>query len=327
MTINRSITTNHWNTTFYKNNRRTLESADQLLQTLTAESADATIQVLLTHYTTDYNAYKASYLNWLSAVSIYRGSGAILKTYFTDLSGDKINRVDTFLKNCYLDEKESYITLMSQGREPFQKGSYTNRVLFTENLATAMLLRTELVTIAQDFKDFSLALATARQTQRTNAQRVKNASAVLENKRELIAASFYWVYGGLIQKNSQIPKNIERYYEINKMYAKASVTAAVNPNLVVVELNPLEKKEAGINFMPTDQISITNVGNAEAEVYITDGGTSILNPVKRTIAAGEELLLNPGDFATTNCRYMYLHNLDNEFKSTLHLIKIVNKVV
>ena len=110
------------------------------------------------------------------------------------------------------------------------------------------------------------------------------------------------------------------------MYAKKTVTGVVNPDVVVLELNPLETKEAGINFMPNDQISISNVGSAEAEIFITDGSVTV-NPVKRTIAAGEELIVNPGDFATSNCRYMYLHNLDNEFKALLHLIKLVLPIV
>jgi len=299
-----------------------METGDQLKMSLFANYDKPKFKVLYDFYLPIYTQYRTNYLLWLSATSAYRGSSLLLDELFQELSGPQINKVDTFLKNVYIDDNKNYITLMPNNRAPFQKGTYTDRILKTEQLAAAMELRTELVTIAADFSGFSLGLSKGRDEQRVNKQSTKDASTVLEKSRVLLAGGLFWVYGGLIQELYLTPEDIADFYEINQMFAKKAGELIVNPDVIVLDLGPLETKEAGMNFLPTDVISASDVGNSDIEFWITDGTPPNVNTKKGTIHAGEEFLIKPPEWATSDCRYLFFKCLDNEFNGIVHLVKV-----
>ncbi len=313
---------NHWNTTFYHNYRRTMETADQLKQSLYANYDDPIFKVLYDFFLPYYTEFRANYLLWLSQMKTYRGSSLALDEFIKELSGPQINIVDTFLKNVYIDDNKKYVTLMPKKRGPFQTGTYTDRILQTEQLADSMILRTELHLIAPNFKEFSIALGEGRDEQRINKQNVKSGSAVLEKSRVAIAGGLFYVYGGLIQIFYETPEDIADFYEINQMFAKKTGEVAANPDVTVVDLEPLETKEAGMNFVPTDIISASDVGNSDIEFWITDGTPPNANTKKGIIHSGEEFLIKPPEWATSDCRYLYFKCLDNEFNGIIHLVKV-----
>ena len=322
MGIKRHIFINHWNTPFYHNYKRSMETGDQLKQSLFANKDDPKFKSLYDFYLPFYTSFRTNYLLWLLQIKDYRGSSLILDGMFKELSGPQINRVDTFLKNIYIDDQESYITLMPNNKGPFQTSTHGERILHTEQLADSMILRTELVTISTEFKTFSLNLGKGMDLQRVNKQNVRSASTKLEKERVLLAGGLFWVYGGLIQIFYETPEDIADFYEINQMFAKKAGEVVANPDVTVVELEPLETKEAGMNFVPTDVISASDVGNSDVEYWITDGTPPNANTKKGIIHSGEECLIKPPDWATSDCRYLYFKCLDNEFNAIVHLVKV-----
>ncbi len=322
MPVDHLIFSNHWNTPFYHNQKRSFETGGQLDQALEAEILNLKIKALYDFYNPRYIGYRASYMFWLEKVGIYRGSGSVIKEKIDALAGAQIDKVDKFLKNVYIDDKPKYLELMSGGRAPFQKGTYTNKILFSTQLADAMLLRTELAPIAQDFKDFVTSLDDARKAQRINKQNVKNASVDLEKKRVILADGLFYVYGGLIVIYFETPNEIAKYYEVNQMFAKKAGQVIVNPDVTILELLPLETKEAGFNFLPTDEINASDVGNGDIEFWITDGTPPNVNTKKGTIHAGDEFIIRPPEWATSDCRYLFFKCTDNEFNTTVHLVKV-----
>ena len=320
--IIRNMIINHWDTTFYHNFKRSMETADQVSQSLEEESDDPKIQVLFEGFNPDYLDYRTGFLYWKSETNLYRGSSSLIKDSFAQLSGDEIDIVDKFLKNIYISDKQKYITLMPNGKKPFQKGTYTERVLASEQLTTAMLLRTELLPITSRFKLFSDNLGKDRKTQRGHKQSVRSASTELEKKRVILAGKLFWVYGGLVQIYFLVPKEIAKFYELNQMFAKKPGEIAANPDVTVVSLEPLETKEAGMNFVPGDIISASDIGNSDVEFWITDGTPPNANTKKGIIHSGEEFLIKPPEWATSDCRYLYFKCLDNEFNGIIHLVKV-----
>ncbi len=317
------IFTNHWDSTFYHNFIRTMETGDQLLQALFAKKSDPKVKALYDFYLPIYTAYRERYIFWQLKTKDYRGSSYNLDVLFQDLAGTQINTVDVFLKNIYVTEKANYITLMPNNKGPFQTGRQMDRIWQSEQLADSMLLRNELSPVSQNFKDFSVLLGAGSDLQHLNKQNVKSASSDLEKKRVLLAGGLFWVYGGLIQIYYLTPDDIGEFYEINQMFAKKAGQAIINPDVVVVELAPLETKEAGMNFVPTDVINASVVGNGDIEFWITDGSPANANTKKGIIHAGEEFLIRPPEWATSDCRYLYFKCTDTEFSTIVHLVKVI----
>ena len=313
---------NHWNTIFYHNQKRSYETGDQLNQSLEAEESDLKIKPLYDFFNPRFIGYKASYMFWLEMSGVYRGSSSLVQDMFQELSTSQIDRVDKFLKNIYIDDKQKYLEIMPKGKEPFQKGTYSNKILFSNQLAASMVARPELDSISGDFELFAKSLEGNRKVQRVNLQKVRNASVELEKKRVILADGLFYVYGGLVMIHFEKPEEIGKYYEINQMFAKKAGEVIANPDVTVVSLEPLETKEAGMNFVPTDVMSASCVGNSDVEYWITDGTPPNANTKKGIIHSGEECLIKPPEWATSDCRYLYFKCLDNEFNAIVHLVKV-----
>lgn len=317
-----NIFINHWNTPFYHNHKRSFETGDHLNQALEADEAILNVQPLYNFFNPRFTGYKASYMFWLDKIGVYRGSSSVVKEKFVELAGTEIDKVDKFLKNIYINNQQKYLELMPNGKAPFQKGTYSNKILFSEQLADAMILRVELAPIAQGFKSFTTSVYETRKLQRINNQNVKSASVDLEKKRVILADGLFYVYGGLIVIHFEVPGEIAKYYEVNQMFAKQAGEIIINPDVIVIDLLPLETKEGGFIVDSNEMYNASNVGNSDVEFWITDGTPPNAFTKKGIILAGEECIIKSTDWATSNCRYMYFHDTDNEFNATIHVVKL-----
>ncbi len=197
---------------------------------LLAESAnDPQIATLYQMFLPHYLAFKQAYTETFQKDAIHQGNTQIVETLFAQLSSQKIKQWDIWIQNEYLDGTPQYLMLLTNGRKPFQSGSYESRINAIYSLEGNLAAYPNLANVLADVTAFKQQIEQARTIQQGVEKDSANAIKAVEDRRYELAEVMEGVFGGLILRYYKDLAQIETFYELK--YLRSSSNSNSNNNI------------------------------------------------------------------------------------------------
>lgn len=178
-------------------------------------STDPDIDVLRARFDPIEEAYLDALSLWTNAKAFYKGATLAFEILLKELSSKKIRDWDVQIQVVYSKDTEEYISLLPNGRNPFQKGSYEIIISHVGALAKTLALYPVLAATKTDVENFYAQLLSTRETQQVKEALVKSKSEALEKARVEAAVTMYGNLGVLMDKFRYNTEHVKRFFELH----------------------------------------------------------------------------------------------------------------
>ena len=169
----------------------------------------------LTDATSAQSGWQADYTAWNTCRGQYKGFTLAFHNKLEELSSLKIRQWDAAIQAVYLEGTPEYITLLPQGREPFQKGAFDQRVNAVRTLGNTLAGHALLAPLMGLVNTYLGEMESLRTAQQSKEGEVDTCSAMLENTRKATARLMYRNLGRFMQLYWDDPVKIEDCYDMN----------------------------------------------------------------------------------------------------------------
>ena len=130
------------------------------------------------------------------------------------LRGDKIAEWDNKIKAEVTEDSADHITLLPNGRKPFQSGGRDARILEVKGLSKRLADFPALAAVKADVDAFAAQMDATRDTQQQKEGLVEKATDALEEQRKTMTAMMYGNLGRLMDKFMDGPLVIDSFFEL-----------------------------------------------------------------------------------------------------------------
>ena len=161
--------------TFFVNTVKSIKNALSLTQDhlakLTANEADADILAIKTNYLPLHTAFVTAHNQLESKLGIYKGKTQSFEEILQELSKEKINEWRGKVFAVFPEGTDNATAIFPRDREPFQKGTYDERVEAVDTLSVTLGTYTTeptLVTLSGTVAAYYITISGARALQQTN---------------------------------------------------------------------------------------------------------------------------------------------------------------
>jgi hypothetical protein len=259
--------------TFYVNTVESIKKALTLtldhLAKLTANEADAEILAIKTAYLPLHDAFILAYNQLQSKLGLYHGKTQTFEEMLEELSKTKINEWRGTVFNIFPEGTANATAIFPQDREPFQKGTYDQRVEAVHTLSTTLATYTtqaSLVALSAVVMAYYLTLTGARALQQTDEGSVETLRSNLKAAHKIMCDGLYRNLGKLMAKYAETPLVVANYYDLTLLREVGDESQVFNGSITANTIISLTETE-GEDFDATPETVFrmknpsTNSGN------------------------------------------------------------------
>jgi rRNA processing protein Gar1 len=252
------------------------------LAALQANQSDPNVAAMLLAYLPLHNALIGAYNAWRLQGGSQISDTLALNTLYAQLSG-KIKTWDVYIQTKYPEGTKEYAKLLPHHRIPFQTGAQFSKLTALENLNELVNADATLVFIKPDVNALYAALNAAYSHQKTSKGTTTIDSAAIEIARVNMCVAQYANLGGLIQRHSARPEDVEKFFDLEHIRRNTQdvFTHIVDANTIYCIVKRTLKGDA--------VIEITNSGVVVLVFYLADskkgdvGATFVSVPPEKTV--------------------------------------------
>ena len=197
---------------------------------LKSNTANPMIADLYQKFLPIYTDYKLLYVQMTANSGRYQSHTKQVGDLLQELSGHKIKRWDIKIQNEYLDDTREYSQLLPNGRAPFQRGAYENRIKELWALADKLHDFVTLHSIEQEVRQFATDLENARTTQQGFERSATDYSRTLEAKRVELAKMMHLIFASLMVIHIDNLSFVETYYDLQYLHSTSSTPSEDTPD-------------------------------------------------------------------------------------------------
>ncbi len=285
---------------------------------LQAQSTDPDILVLHEFFHPKHLSYTSKYSEWKFVKAAYKGATRAAENLWHELRSDKIESWDIRIQVVYRKGSPEYLALLPNGRRPFQSTAYELRLSAVETLISSIGDDAALSELKTDVEGFYALLLAARNNQQGKEGLVDILSGQLEEERVICSQAMYYTLGGLMQKYYKNTNMISGFYDMeNIRQTGKDEEELLEPQILNIE--PLETKEAGITFEDTTRFMFINTGTVPVTIF-TDGSTPEVPENPYILEAGEEIEKLATELGEADSRYLYLINNNPDLTASVDIL-------
>lgn len=291
-----------------KRNKKRMEkiSSDHASK-LEAESSDPVILEIHTRFAPVRTVYRDSYGAAVTANAIYKSKTAAFVALEKELSSIKIEDWDVQVQVVYRKDSPNYIGILPRGREPFQKGTYDQKITEVRELGIRLEGHPALATTKTAVDAFAASFEEARNEQQQKEDIVKLKSDMLESARVTTARMMYGNLGVLMDKYRDDPKQIERFFDLEEIRNTGSESYV-----------PLEGSIAGGDSKcieegitnPNKEWVFANLGVATIIYFTAPTPDAVFTDYGQKVNPGETYTKKAIDLGPEGYQFLIVTNLD-----------------
>ena len=192
-------------------------------------NTDARFAPLYQDFESAYKVFKEVFTKSLSNAGRYQSNTKKVESLFTELTSTRIRQWDVKIQNEYDEMSNEYVSILPNGRKPFQTGGYEARINEVKALYDRLNYHSNLAQLAADIKQFAYNLEQARTEQQGFEQAERELSQALELARLELAKVMYGVFVRLKYLHLNELKQVETYYELQYLRKTGSKKEEEDP--------------------------------------------------------------------------------------------------
>ena len=305
--------------TVTKNNYKLGESiTKQHLNALNNEISVPVIAVMYNNFKPLRAGFDTAYVSWYSSRALRKSATLKIQNLFRQLSAEKIEDWDIKVQNVYKQDSVEYMAYLPNRRNPFQKGTYEEKISVVKTLAKNIENDAALAAVYADINLFITAIDTARNNQQMLVEAVSKQSQVVEEARTECVIMMYANLGGLMQHFCRTPDVISRFFDMEAIRSKPRKTNEETEEYAVI-VPPVTTKEAGIMY--TEDTKFLMFNNSSVVLFAYTGlENDSPNPENMlSIAPDEELEVSPSDLGMPDSRFLFIVNKDLNVEGEMNI--------
>ncbi len=286
--------------TFYVNTVESIKNALSLtldhLAKLTANEADPEIAAIKAAYQPVHDAFITAYNQLQSKLGLYHGKTQTFEEMMKELSHTTLNvwRGQVFF--IFPEGTADATAIFPQDRQPFQTGTYDQRVEAVHTLATTLGTYTTqpaLLALGVNVQAYYLTLTGARALQQTDEGSVETLRSNLKEMHVLLCNGLYRNLGLLMAKYSATPLRVADYYDLTLLRKMLEGEIVLESKIDMGEIVNINALAGEINPEDITLIRMTNTSETDATLifYSSDSATAppVPTDIQFTLPAGATL--------------------------------------
>ncbi|MES2622433.1 MAG: hypothetical protein V4615_16395 [Bacteroidota bacterium] len=283
--------------TFFTNTVESIKNALSLtndhLAKLTANEADAEILAIKTIYLPLHTAFITAYNHLDAKLGIYHGKTVTFEEMLEELAKEKINEWRGQVFAIFPEQTANAQAIFPQDRQPFQSGTYDQRVeavsALSERLGTYTAQPT-LVTLSIAVLAYYTTLTGARALQQTDEGSVATLRTNLKTMHRILCNGLYRNLGKLMAKYAETPLTVADYYNLSLLRDTGDEEEILNGTIPAnTVIAPIDYQSSGFNFPSTTVVRLKNTSTNGSNLIFYPSNTQDGLP-----GAGTEYFLNAG---------------------------------
>lgn len=262
---------------------------------LQASNSDPDIATMFAETQAPVAAFALAYARWIASVGTYKGETNRFTNLLSQLSSLTIKQWDIAIQNEFLQGESDYVSILPNGRGPFQTGAYEVRLTEVAALAERLLPYIALAALRTAVQAYYTMLLNARNVQQQKEGIVQNRREELSDARKAMAVQMYKNLGGLMSKFSENPIEIERFYDLELIRSTSATTddEIIEPIVGTVDAGEFKNVLNG-TFTPASLITISNTGTVPLLFYLANA------PFLDVMPPSIGITIEPGNTSTHN---------------------------
>ncbi|WCL80726.1 hypothetical protein PPO43_12175 [Saprospira sp. CCB-QB6] len=194
--------------------RMYLLSTDHIHKLAAKAPNDPVIQEILDFVEPAYRNFIQQYRVKTLQRNLYRQKTAEFHDLLRLLSAKKIRSWDVQIQIVYDAKSATYMALLPEGRNPFQKGAYEMRIEAVNTLGEALSSDAQLGALATEVLAFGQQMQATRQEQQGNEGTKDNHADTLEALRQELAIVLFWGFSRLKTHYYRELYLVKNFYEL-----------------------------------------------------------------------------------------------------------------
>jgi hypothetical protein len=273
---------------------------------LQANSSDIIVSGLVTRTTPVVKSYADAYSAWLTSRATYRGSTKSFENLVKELSSTKIKQWDIAIQGSYLDGTPEYISLLPNGRGPFQKGNYEQKILEVKSLGERLLAYPALSATMDDVNDYYSTIDGARNKQQTDEEQVRLKSEALETARIVAANMMYANLGLLMDKFNKEPERSELYFDLSLIMSPPKDEDTYSGTIAGGDTDNITSE----NFLDTTIFKLYNNGSTSLKFFTSNSATGAVDDIGFVLEPGTNAVKTAAELGAADNKFLNVTNLD-----------------
>jgi hypothetical protein len=203
------------------NYKKALSLGMDHLAKLTANQADAVVAAILATFTPVMKAFLAAQQNLDAALGDYHGDTQSVEELFEFLNTDRLPYWEGQVYYYFPKGTVQANQLLHGGRQPFQTGTYEQRILAIKTFGDKCALIPSLVPLSVNVLAFHTQIASARALQQSAGEgQVAALRDLRETARVMLCTEMYGDMALLIHHHRTNPTEVERYFDFSLLRTK-----------------------------------------------------------------------------------------------------------
>lgn len=296
--------------TFYSRTFQSMKLALTLTQDhlakLTANETDLDILAMKTDYLPLHTAFVTTNNQLDSKLGIYKGKTQTFEEMLEELGQVKINEWRGQVFAVFPEGTDNATAIFPRDRQPFQSGTYDERVEAVNALSLTLntyTLQPTLIALAGTVQAYYLTLSGARALQQTNEGSVATLRTNLKAAHLLMCQGMYKTLGLLMAKYYQAPETITDYFDMSILRSSAEDEPLVlEGNINSTQVVNLNGQIEDADIDETTVIVMKNTSASPTQLYFYAANAPDVKPdgfVSFMLNPGEELSRTVADFGFT----------------------------
>ena len=286
--------------TFFVNTQRNFKNALTLTQDhlakLTANETDPDILAMKTDYLPLHTAFITANNQLDSKLGIYKGKTQTFEEMLEELSQVKINEWRGQVFAVFPEGTDNATAIFPRDRQPFQSGTYDERVEAVNALSLTLntyTLQPTLIALAASVQGYYLTLSSARALQQSNEGTVATLRTNLKAAHLLMCQGMYKNLGLLMAKYYQAPETITNYFDMTILRSSADdEPLLLSGNINSTQVVNLNAQIEDYDVDETTVLRMKNTSASPAQLYFYAADAADKKPdgfVSVILNQGEEL--------------------------------------
>ena len=287
-----SFLQNRFDNVTKRNFRRMYLMSTDHFDKLAARSTDPDIAALYILGKPAFDAFTAQYVKNGTDASNYQMHTLRVENQLNALRSTLIRKWDVRIQNIFDANSPEYLSLLPNGRGPFQSGAYDLRISAVRSLAHQLAQYPALSSLQVDVDTFHAQFLTARSTQQGVENLDQDNSDELEDARFALAQVMFAIFAGLISLYYTNLSKVETFYELKYFRRISDNSADEEPELSEeVTIAKGASATALVGQLTIGRtVRVTNIGAAVLTVYgAPDGNTGTRPNQVYTVSAGQDI--------------------------------------
>lgn len=265
---------------------------------LNGGSGDPDILAIYTPFNALLLVFRTLYSAWKAATFFRMSKTLSMTNEFKNLADDWIKAWEGKVYSIFPEGSPTALSIFPHKRKPFQMGTYDERIITVNTLATSMAPHASLATVKADVEAKYAILVAARDAQKQAMQNASNAAFDLEKQHVTLGHHLYKNLGTLMAKYFMEPTEVQQFYNLT-LIRRASTDSdgifnqgsPVNPGSSLVVTVP-KKFAMSIN---ANFLIANSEGGSELHFYFADSASTSDSAQKATVLPGESVEATAGE--------------------------------